>query len=261
MLMVRKKVVFLMSDTGAGHRAVADAIRAGMEARYPDTYTFELVDVYRRYTPFPFTRLPEIYPRWVDYAPLTWELAYNAANAPHRGRVIMALIAARIYVKSPDGRYNWHSLLMKLPVVKKLIENTIAARLSRTLGTLTATGVPLAEALGVTARVVGNAVAEKAIRKIQEDVTKGDSIALSMERMDLFPIMLVQMTQVGEESGTLDSMLSKTADYYEGEVEASVGRLTAMMEPAIIVVLGGIVAFIVLSIALPMFDMVNLAGA
>jgi len=174
--------------------------------------------------------------------------------------VVMALIVARIYIKSPDGRYNWHSLLMKLPVVKKLIENTIAARFSRTLGTLTATGVPLAEALGVTSRVVGNAVAEKALYKIQEDVTKGDSIALSMERLDLFPIMLVQMTQVGEESGTLEGMLSKTADYYEGEVESSVGRLTAMMEPAIIVVLGGIVAFIVLSIALPMFDMVNLAG-
>lgn len=174
--------------------------------------------------------------------------------------IILALIAVRIYVKSPDGRYNWHSLQMKLPVVKKLIENTIAARFSRTLGTLTATGVPLGEALGVTGRVVNNAVAEKAIHKIQEDVTKGDSIALSMERLDLFPIMLVQMTQVGEESGTLEGMLNKTADYYEGEVEASVARLTAMMEPMIIVVLGGIVAFIVLSIALPMFDMVNLAG-
>jgi len=174
--------------------------------------------------------------------------------------VILVLIAARIYVKTPDGRYNWHSLLLKLPVVKKLMEHTIAARFSRTLGTLTATGVPLGEALGVTGRVVGNAVAEKAIRKIQEDVTKGDSIALSMERTDIFPIMLVQMTQVGEESGTLEGMLSKTADYYEGEVEASVSRLTAMMEPAIIVVLGGIVAFIVLSIALPMFEMVNLAG-
>ena len=103
-------------------------------------------------------------------------------------------------------------------------------------------------------------MAEKAVHKIQEDVTKGDSIALSMERTNLFPIMLVQMTQVGEESGTLESMLDKTADYYEGEVEASVSRLTAMMEPLIIVVLGGIVAFIVLSIALPMFDMVNLAG-
>ena len=173
---------------------------------------------------------------------------------------ILALIAARVYVKSPAGRYSWHSLMMKIPVVKKLIENTIAARFSRTLGTLTATGVPLGEALGVTGRVVSNAVAERAIHKIQEDVTKGDSIALSMERLDLFPIMLVQMTQVGEESGTLEGMLNKTADYYEGEVEASVTRLTAMMEPMIIVVLGGIVAFIVLSIALPMFDMVNLAG-
>lgn len=174
--------------------------------------------------------------------------------------VVLVIIAARMYIKSPNGRYNWHSLMMKIPVAKKLIENTIASRFSRTLGTLTATGVPLGEALGVTGRVVGNAVAEKALHRIQEDVTKGDSIALSMERLELFPIMLVQMTQVGEESGTLESMLNKTADYYEGEVESSVGRLTAMMEPAIIVVLGGIVAFIVLSIALPMFDMVNLAG-
>ncbi len=90
--MARKRVVFLMSDTGAGHRAAADAIRAAMEARYPGLYAFELVDVYRRYTPFPFTRLPEIYPRWVDYAPLTWELVYHAANAPYRGRLAMAVI-------------------------------------------------------------------------------------------------------------------------------------------------------------------------
>lgn len=174
---------------------------------------------------------------------------------------VVAVIAFRVYIKTPNGRYAWHSFLLKVPVVKKLMNNTIAARFSRTLGTLTVTGVPLSDALGVTGRVVGNAVAERAMQRIQEDVTKGDSIALSMERLELFPVMLVQMTQVGEESGTLDDMLDKTADFYEGEVEASVGRLTAMMEPAIIVVLGGIVAFIVLSIALPMFDMVNIAGA
>jgi type IV pilus assembly protein PilC len=173
---------------------------------------------------------------------------------------VLVLIAARMYIKTHNGRFAWHSLLMKLPVVKKLLEHTIAARFSRTLGTLTSTGVPLEEALGVTGRVVNNAPAEKAIQRIQEDVNKGDSIALSMERTGLFPVMLVQMTQVGEESGTLDSMLNKTADYYEGEVEANVSRLTSLMEPLIIVVLGGIVAFIVLSIALPMFDMVNLAG-
>lgn len=175
--------------------------------------------------------------------------------------VIVAAVLIRVYIKTPDGRYAWHSLLLKLPIVKKLMTNTIAARFSRTLSTLTVTGVPLGEALGVTGRVVGNAVAERAIARIQEDVTKGDSIALSMDRLDIFPIMLVQMTQVGEESGTLDSMLEKTADFYEGEVEASVGRLTSMMEPLIIVILGGIVGFIVLSIALPMFDMVNIAGA
>ncbi|HEX3052308.1 MAG TPA: glycosyltransferase, partial [Aggregatilineaceae bacterium] len=85
-----KKVVFLMSDTGGGHRAAADAIRVAMEMRYPDQYTFEIVDVYRRYTPFPFNSLPDIYPPWVNWAGMSWSLVYRSADAPLRSRVIMA---------------------------------------------------------------------------------------------------------------------------------------------------------------------------
>jgi 1,2-diacylglycerol 3-beta-galactosyltransferase len=88
----RKRVVFLMSDTGAGHRAAANAIQAAMETRYPDQYVFELVDVYRRYTPFPFNYMPEIYPPWVNYAKRSWELAYKSVNSHRRGRLFMAFV-------------------------------------------------------------------------------------------------------------------------------------------------------------------------
>jgi 1,2-diacylglycerol 3-beta-galactosyltransferase len=90
--MKARRVVFLMSDTGAGHRSVADAIRAALDLRYPGEYVFELVDVYRRYTPFPFTYLPEIYPRWVTWAKPTWEWGYKLANTPHLDQVVMAAI-------------------------------------------------------------------------------------------------------------------------------------------------------------------------
>ncbi|NDJ77400.1 MAG: hypothetical protein GYB65_14200, partial [Chloroflexi bacterium] len=83
--MLRKRVVFLMSDTGGGHRSVANAIRTALDARYPDTFTCELVDVYRRYTPFPYNHLPEIYPRWVNWAGASWGLTFWSANARHRG--------------------------------------------------------------------------------------------------------------------------------------------------------------------------------
>jgi 1,2-diacylglycerol 3-beta-galactosyltransferase len=88
----RKRVVFLMSDTGAGHRAAANAIQAAMEARYPDQYGFELVDVYRGYTPFPFNHMPEIYPPWVNYARRSWEFAYKFVNTHRRGRLFMAFV-------------------------------------------------------------------------------------------------------------------------------------------------------------------------
>ena len=88
----RKRIVFLMSDTGAGHRAAANAIQAAMDARYPDEYTFELVDIYRRYTPFPFKYMPEIYPPWINYAKRSWELGYKFINTHRRGRLCMALI-------------------------------------------------------------------------------------------------------------------------------------------------------------------------
>ncbi|HEX3054027.1 MAG TPA: glycosyltransferase [Aggregatilineaceae bacterium] len=89
--MARKRVVFLMSDTGGGHRAAADAIRAAMEIKYPDEYLFELVDVYRRYTPFPFTYMPEVYAPWVNWAAHSWEFGYEFANTRHRGRLVMAV--------------------------------------------------------------------------------------------------------------------------------------------------------------------------
>jgi 1,2-diacylglycerol 3-beta-galactosyltransferase len=90
--MKRKRIVFLMSDTGGGHRAAADAIRTALNLRYPGEYTFELVDVFRRYTPFPFSYLPEIYPRWINYASWSWKLVYRLADAPRRDRMFMALL-------------------------------------------------------------------------------------------------------------------------------------------------------------------------
>jgi len=108
--------------------------------------------------------------------------------------------------------------------------------------------------------VLSNEVARRGLQQVQDTAKKGGGISTPIEHLNLFPPMLIQMVRIGEESGTLDEMLLKSAEFYEGELEASLTRLTTLLEPMVIVLLGGIVAFIVLSIALPMFEMMSFMG-
>ncbi len=146
-------------------------------------------------------------------------------------------------------------LVLKLPVFGDVIRKATIARFSRTLSTMFAAGVPLVEALDSVAGASGNRVYYDATKRIQSEISTGTSLTVAMQNADVFPNMVLQMTAIGEESGALDSMLSKVADFYEGEVDDAVDALASLMEPMIMVVLGVLIGGLVIAMYLPIFKM------
>jgi len=172
--------------------------------------------------------------------------------------VLLIIILIRITLKSKKGRFEWDKLKLRLPVFGKLITKVVAARFTRTLSTLFGAGVSLTSALESTAHALGNAYVEQGVMEVAENVRQGRSLASTIDGLKIFPPMVVHMTRIGEESGSLETMLNSTAEFYDQEASDAITRMMALMEPAIILVLGGIVLFIVLSIFLPMLNMMNL---
>jgi type IV pilus assembly protein PilC len=146
-------------------------------------------------------------------------------------------------------------LLLKLPVFGDLIFKSVIARWTRTLSTMFAAGVPLVEALDSVGGASGNYVYQSATEKIQVEVSTGTSLTAAMSNANVFPTMVLQMCAIGEESGALDHMLGKAADFYEAEVDDMVEGLSSLMEPIIIVFLGGLIGGIVISMYLPIFKL------
>ncbi len=146
-------------------------------------------------------------------------------------------------------------LLLKIPVFGDLLFKSAVARWTRTLSTMFAAGVPLVEALDSVGGAAGNAIFAEATEQIQRDVTTGTSLTNAMQAANLFPVMVMQMTSIGEESGALDAMLGKAADFYEEEVDEAVKALSSLMEPFIIVILGGLIGGIVVAMYLPIFKL------
>ena len=145
------------------------------------------------------------------------------------------------------------SVALKLPILGSVVHDAVIARFSRTLSTTFAAGVPLVEALESTAGAAGNAIYAAAIRRIRDDVTAGTSLALSIRTTGLFPTMLLQMTAIGEESGSLDDMLGKVADHYEAAVDNAVDSLSSLIEPMIMSVLGVLIGGLMIAMYLPIF--------
>ena len=146
-------------------------------------------------------------------------------------------------------------LLLRVPIFGDLIEKSVVARWTRTLSTMFAAGVPLVESLDSVGGAAGNSVYKIATDKIQQEVSAGTSLTAAMTNANIFPSMVIQMTAIGEESGALDHMLGKAADFYEAEVDEMVAGLSSLMEPIIIVILGTIIGGIVVSMYLPIFKL------
>lgn len=166
------------------------------------------------------------------------------------------IFALSILVKRSDhARYTVDRLLLKLPVVGEILEKATIARWTRTLATMFAAGVPLVESLDAVAGAAGNKVYANATRRVQTDVSTGSSLTNAMTSTQLFPNMVLQMVQIGEESGSLDAMLTKIADFYEREVDDAVAALSSLLEPLIIVFLGVVVGGLVVAMYLPIFKL------
>ncbi len=164
------------------------------------------------------------------------------------------------YYQTHKGRRHIDRLMINLPVLGVVIKKIAVARFCRTLGTLVSSGVPILEALEITAKTSGNSIVEDAIMATRASVEEGKTIAEPLKATDVFPPMVVQMVAVGEQTGALETMLSKIADFYEDEVDEATANLLSLLEPIMICFLGGVIGGIVISMYLPMFDLISKIG-
>jgi type IV pilus assembly protein PilC len=156
------------------------------------------------------------------------------------------------------GKRFWHWLSLHFPAIGPAMRKIAVARFTRTMGTLLSSGVPILDALSVVSKTAGNVLIETALRDVAEKITQGRTMAEPLAETKIFPSMVVQMIAVGEQTGALDAMLSKIADFYEDEVDVAVSGLTALMEPVMMVGIGGMVGFMLIAMYMPIFD---IAGA
>jgi len=161
------------------------------------------------------------------------------------------------YYKTPPGRLQIDAMLLKLPVLGDVLRKSAVSRFTRTLGTLISSGVSILDGLEITARTAGNMVIHNAVMESRASIAGGETIAQPLAKSKVFPPMVISMIAVGEQTGGMDEMLSKIADFYDDEVDAAVGTLLSLMEPIMIVVLGVVVGGMVVAMYLPIFDMVN----
>ena len=161
------------------------------------------------------------------------------------------------FKKTPTGKIFIDNVMVQAPLFGPLIQKGAIARFSRTLGTMIQCGVPIIEGLTIAGKVVGNSILEKTFIHAREVITQGQSIVGPLSKDPYIPDMVVQMIGVGEQTGALDVMLNKIADFYEDEVDYAVGALTSMIEPIMMVFLGGIIAGLVIAMYLPIFKMAS----
>jgi type IV pilus assembly protein PilC len=171
--------------------------------------------------------------------------------------LIAITLAVRFYYKTPNGRRNIDRVLLKIPILGDILRKVAVARFSRTLSTLLSSGVPILQSLEITARTAGNIIIEEAILKVRAGVERGESFVDPLKATDVFPHMVAQMVGIGEQTGALDAMLGKIADFYEQEVDAAIANLLTLMEPLLIGFLGVTIGSIVIAMYLPLFTLIG----
>jgi type IV pilus assembly protein PilC len=179
--------------------------------------------------------------------------------------IIFGILAAVIvgviqFYKTDKGRWMIDSAMLKAPIFGPVLKKVAVARFSRTLSTMMSSGVPILEGLNIVSKTAGNVVIEAALIKTRQSISEGQSIAEPLSQTDIFPPMVVQMIAVGEATGALDAMLNKIADFYDEEVDAAVAGLTALIEPIMMVFLGGVVGGMIIAMYLPIFKMASVVG-
>jgi len=170
------------------------------------------------------------------------------------------IIAIRWWYGTSAGRTNIDRLLLRMPIIGILIRKVAVAKFTRTLGTLISSGVAILDGLDITARTAGNKIVEMAVLRTRASIAEGKTIAEPLRESGVFPPMVVQMIAVGEQTGALDAMLGKIADFYDEEVDTAVANLTSLLEPLLMVFLGVVVGGVVIAMYLPIFKLVTVVG-
>jgi type IV pilus assembly protein PilC len=173
------------------------------------------------------------------------------------GGILGLVIGLRAYYRTVGGRTVIDKLQLKVPILGEVLRKAAVARFTRTLGTLIKSGVPILTGLDITARTAGNMVISESVLKTRASIREGETLAAPLRQCEVFPAMVVQMIAVGEETGALDEMLKKIADFYDDEVDTAVDTLTSVIEPVMIVVMGVMVGGMVVAMYLPMFKLVS----
>ncbi len=237
---------------------LSSKIKAAMA--YPAVVTVFAVIIFFAMLILVLPRFSTIFARLGSELPLYTQVLINISEflrSPSCIFLIIALISGwygltRIYA-TEKGKYFFDSLLLKIPVLGGLIQKISISRFTRTFGTLIKSGVPILTALEIVQDSAGNAVVTKAVRSIKEEIKQGGMIHTPLERSPVFPPMVISMIAVGEETGELDKMLAKIADFYDSEVESGIEALTSMLEPFMMVFLGGMIGAVIVGMYLPMF--------
>jgi type IV pilus assembly protein PilC len=171
--------------------------------------------------------------------------------------IIAGIFGLKIWYATPTGRYALDAVVLRIPIIGILMRKIAVARFTRTLGTLISSGVPILEGLDITAKTSGNAVVEQALTKVRRSLEEGKSLTEPLKESEVFPGMVTQMIAVGEQTGAMDAMLQKIADFYEDEVDVAVKDLLTALEPIMIVFLGVVVGGVVVSMYLPLFSLIG----
>ncbi len=174
--------------------------------------------------------------------------------------IVAVVVLFKLMLKSHNGRRAWDSFLLKVPVVKGQISKIATSRFTRTLSTLLTSGLPLLSSLEMAGRVTGNTLVEDGVNDMTEDIKKGRKLSQLITRIKVFPPMLVSMIAIGEESGSLESMLERTSDFYDDELESSLTQMVGLIEPVMIIIMGVVIGFIVVAMMWPMMGMFQTMG-
>jgi type IV pilus assembly protein PilC len=175
--------------------------------------------------------------------------------------IVGTVVGTKFYYKTPNGRRNVDRATLKIPILGDILRKVAVARFSRTLSTLLSSGVPILQSLEITAKTSGNTIIEEAIMKVRTGVERGESFVEPLKATNVFPHMVAQMIGIGEQTGALDSMLGKIADFYEQEVDAAIANLLTLMEPLLIGFLGVTIGSIVIAMYLPLFTLIGKLSA
>jgi type IV pilus assembly protein PilC len=256
------QVLVEVADTFEKEVELRGKIRSAMT--YPVVVFIMVIGIVAAMLIFIVPTFQNLYTSLGGTLPLPTRMLMSASNILRRFFLVVVLLAGvlaflfRRWKASRKGRYRWDWFKLKVKVFGPLFHKSALSRFSRTLSTLIRSGVPILQALEIVGETVNNEVISRAVRDVQDSVREGESLATPLSKHSAFPAMVVQMLAVGEETGALDTMLSKVADFYDQEVEAAVASLTSMIEPILIAVMGAAVGGMVIALYMPLFNIINL---